>query len=151
MLRVLPTTSPLADTIMRKNRYRDIGEGESEINLTPMLDVVFIMLIFFVVTTSFVKESGVEVNRPNADTAKVQEKANILIAIRPNSEIWIDGRVVDVRAVRANIERLRAELPESHVVIQGDQGAMIGLLVQVMDQVRMAGVTNVAIAADDSD
>jgi biopolymer transport protein ExbD len=114
-----------------------------------MLDVVFIMLIFFVVTTSFVKESGVEVNRPSAETTRQQEQANILIAIRPNGEIWIDNRSVDVRAVRANVERLRAEFPEGQVVIQGDREAQIGLLVRVMDQVRLAGITDVAIAADD--
>ena len=94
---------------MRRHRTTDNNSADSEVNLTPMLDVVFIMLIFFVVTTSFVKESGVEVNRPSANTAQQQESANILIAIRPNGEIWIDGRAVDVRAVRANIERLRAE------------------------------------------
>ncbi len=135
---------------MRKNRYINSEDSDSEINLTPMLDVVFIMLIFFVVTTSFVKESGVEVDRPSATTSTVQEKASILIAIRPNGEVWVDNRAVDVRAVRANIERLRAESPESHVVIQGDQAAQIGLLVKVMDQVRMAGITDMAIAADNS-
>lgn len=134
---------------MRRHRNYNSGSAESEINLTPMLDVVFIMLIFFVVTTSFVKEAGVEVNRPSANTAKQQEAANILIAIRPNGEIWIDGRAVDLRAVRANVERLRAEFPESDVVIQGDRQAQVGILVRVMDQVRMAGITNVAIAADD--
>jgi len=133
---------------MRRHRTHNSNSADSEINLTPMLDVVFIMLIFFVVTTSFVKEAGVEVNRPNANTAKQQESANILIAIRPNGEIWIDNRAVDVRAVRANIERLRAEFPESSVVIQGDKQAQIGLLVRVMDQVRMAGITDVAIAAE---
>ncbi|MDJ0806015.1 MAG: biopolymer transporter ExbD [Gammaproteobacteria bacterium] len=135
---------------MRHLPIQDNDSADSDINLTPMLDVVFIMLIFFVVTTSFVKESGVEVNRPSAETAQQQEKANILIAIRPNGEIWIEGRAVDVRAVRANIERLRAEFPEGQVVIQGDQAAQIGLLVRVMDQVRLAGITNVAIAADDA-
>ena len=134
---------------MRRIHHQNNGSADSDINLTPMLDVVFIMLIFFVVTTSFVKESGVEINRPSAETAQQQEKANILIAIRPNGEIWIESRAVDVRAVRANIERLRAEFPEGQVVIQGDQTAQIGLLVQVMDQVRLAGITNVAIAADD--
>ena len=133
---------------MRRNRNQNNGSADSDINLTPMLDVVFIMLIFFVVTTSFIKESGVEVNRSSAETAERQEQANILIAIRPNGEIWIDGRAVDVRAVRANIERLRAEFPEGQVVIQGDRAAQIGLLVRVMDQVRLAGITNVAIAAD---
>jgi len=133
---------------MRRHRTHNNSSADSEINLTPMLDVVFIMLIFFVVTTSFVKEAGVEVNRPNASTAQPQESANILIAIRPNGEIWIDNRAVDVRAVRANIERLRAEFPESSVVIQGDKQAQIGLLVRVMDQVRMAGITDVAIATE---
>ena len=114
---------------MRK-RHRD-NNADSDINLTPMLDVVFIMLIFFVVTTSFVKESGVDVNRPSAETAQQQDKANIFIAIRPNGEIWIDGRAVDIRSVRASIERLRVEFPESQVVIQGDRAAQIGLLVQV--------------------
>ncbi len=133
---------------MRRHRTNSSSSADSEVNLTPMLDVVFIMLIFFVVTTSFVKESGVEVNRPNANTAQQQESASILIAIRPNGEIWIDGRAVDVRAVRANVERLRAEFPESGVVIQGDRNAQIGSLVRVMDQVRLAGITNVAIAAE---
>jgi len=133
---------------MRRHRTQDNSNADSEVNLTPMLDVVFIMLIFFVVTTSFVKESGVDVNRPMANTAQQQESANILIAIRPNGEIWIDGRAVDVRAVRANVERLMAEFPETDVVIQGDRQAQIGLLVRVMDQVRLAGITNVAIAAE---
>lgn len=134
---------------MRRYHSDNNSSADSDINLTPMLDVVFIMLIFFVVTTSFVKESGVEINRPSAQTTQQQEKANILIAIRPNGEIWIEGRSVDVRAVRANVERLRAEFPEGQVVIQGDRAAQIGLLVRVMDQVRLAGITNVAIAADD--
>ncbi len=133
---------------MRRHRTHNNSNAESEVNLTPMLDVVFIMLIFFVVTSSFVKESGVEINRPNANTAQQQESANILVAIRPNGEIWIDNRAVDIRAVRANIERLRAELPESAVVIQGDKNAQIGSLVRVMDQVRLAGITHVAIAAE---
>ncbi len=133
---------------MRRKRHTNNDSAEADIDLTPMLDVVFIMLIFFVVTTSFIKESGVEVNQPRADTAQQQDQANILIAIRPNGEIWIDGRAVDVRAVRANVERLRAEFPEGQVVVQGDREAQIGLLVKVMDQVRLAGITNVAIAAD---
>ena len=87
---------------MRRHRIDNTDTTDAEINLTPMLDVVFIMLIFFVVTTSFVKESGVEVNRPSAATAQQQDHANVLIAIRPNGEIWVDGRAVDIRAVRAN-------------------------------------------------
>lgn len=125
-----------------------VEEDEAEINLTPMLDIVFIMLIFFVVTTSFVKEAGVDVNRPNAQSAETRQAGHIMIAITPAGEIWIDNRHVDIRAVRANVERLRAENPEGAVVIQGDRAAEVGLLVEVMDQVRLAGVADVSIAAN---
>ncbi|HHC71485.1 MAG TPA: biopolymer transporter ExbD [Thiotrichales bacterium] len=128
-------------------RRTSIPEEEAEINMTPMLDIVFIMLIFFIVTTSFVKESGVDVNRPSANTAERKERGNILIAITPNDEIWIDKRRVDIRAVRANVERLHAENPEGAVIIQADKDSKTGLLIQVMDQARLAGVTNVSIAA----
>jgi biopolymer transport protein ExbD len=112
-----------------------------------MLDIVFIMLIFFIVTTSFVKETGVEVNRPNAATAVRDERGNILIAITANDEIWIDKRRVDLRSVRANVERLKAENPEGSVIIQADEASKTGFLVETMDQVRLAGVQNVSIAA----
>jgi len=131
---------------MRRKRTKEADE--SEINLTPMLDVVFIMLIFFIVTASFVKESGIDISRPNAATAEVKEKGNILIAISETGEIWIDKRRVDVRAVRANIERLHAENPQGSVVIQADTDSKNGLLVQVMDAARQAGVFNVSIAAE---
>ena len=124
-------------------------EDEQEINITPMLDVVFIMLIFFIVTASFVKESGIDVNKPEAQTTQAKEKANILIAIDAGGGIWIDRRLVDPRAVRANIERLHAENPQGTVVIQADEDARTKVLVQVMDAARMAGVYNVAIAAQD--
>lgn len=120
---------------------------ENDIDITPMLDIVFIMLIFFIVTTSFVKESGITVSRPSASTAEAKQGSNILIAIRANGEIWVDKRAVDVRAVRANIERMKAEAPEGAVVIQADEFAPTGLLVKVMDQVRMAGVLDISIAA----
>ena len=132
---------------MRRRRHTDYGNEENDLNLTPMLDIVFIMLIFFVVTTSFVKESGIEVNRPSAQTAERRDHGNILIAIAPNGEIWIDKRAVDIRAVRAVVERLVTENPEGSVIIQGDREAQIGLLVKVMDQVRKAGIVNVSIAA----
>lgn len=120
---------------------------ETEINLTPMLDVVFIMLIFFIVTTSFVKEAGVEVNRPSAKSAKQKGKANILVAIKDNNEIWIDKRMVDIRSVRANIERLKADNNiENSVVIQSDTDSKTGTLVRVMDQIRLAGIFNISIS-----
>jgi biopolymer transport protein ExbD len=131
---------------MKKRRLQP-REEESEINMTPMLDVVFIMLIFFVVTASFLKETGVDVSRPQASTAVRKEHGNILVGITAGDEVWIDRRRVDIRAVRANIERLRAENPEGAVVIQADRAAKTGLLVQVIDQARMAGVADVAIAA----
>ncbi|MBN1652153.1 MAG: biopolymer transporter ExbD [Deltaproteobacteria bacterium] len=122
-------------------------EDDSEINITPMMDVVFILLIFFIVTTSFVKESGIEVNRPEAATAEIKEQGNIMVAITADGQIWIDKRQVDVRAVRANIERLHAENPQGSVVIQADENSKNGLLVRVMDASREAGVYNVSIAA----
>ena len=123
-------------------------EEEATIDLTPMLDVVFIMLIFFIVTASFVKESGIEVNRPDAPTAVKQEKANILVAISANNEIYIDRRLVDPRSVRANIERLHAENPQGSVIIQADEDSNTRTLVGVMDSARQAGVFNVSIAAE---
>lgn len=132
---------------MKHRRHGRVVEEDSEINLTPMLDVVFIMLIFFIVTTSFVKEAGVEVNQPSAQTTQQQDKNNILIAITPEGDVWLDRQLIDVRAIRANVERLRAASPDSAVVIQADEEARTGILVKVMDQVRLAGVENVAIAA----
>ena len=122
-------------------------EEDDDINMTPMLDIVFIMLIFFIVTASFVKEAGIDVNRPGAVTAERKEQASILVAISETNEIWIDKRQVDVRAVRANIERLRAENPQGSVVIQADKNSKNGTLVKVMDAARLAGVLNVSIAA----
>jgi len=124
------------------------ADEETEINITPMLDVVFIMLIFFIVTASFIKESGIEVDRPSAVTAVVKEKGNILVAISENNQIWIDRRQVNPRALRANIERMHAENPNGAVVIQADEESKNKLLVQVMDAARMVGVKNVSIAAE---
>ena len=133
---------------MRKNLFQNVEEEEAEINITPMLDVVFIMLIFFIVTASFVKESGLEVNRPDAPTAVKKENANILVAIGASNEIWINRRRIDPRAVRANIERMHAENPEGAVIIQADKKAFTETLVLVMDSARQAGVFNVSIAAE---
>ena len=121
-------------------------ENDDDINMTPMLDIVFIMLIFFIVTASFVKESGIDIQRPSAVTSESKEQASIVVAITELGEIWIDKRSVDVRSVRANIERLRAENPQGSVVIQADKNSTNGLLVQVMDAARQAGVENVSIA-----
>ena len=132
-------------------RKRQFSVEEDEVNLTPMLDVVFIMLIFFIVTASFVKEAGIDVNRPDAATAEKKERGNILVAISESGQIWIDKRQVDPRALRANIERLHAENPQGSVVIQADKDSKNGLLVQVMDAARLAGVYNVSIAAQETE
>ncbi len=124
-------------------------EEENEINLTPMLDVVFIMLIFFIVTASFIKEAGLDVNRPDAPVTQSEpEDSNILVMITANDEIWIDRRLIDPRAVRANIERLHAENPEGSVVIQPKRKSTNKALVTVMDAARQAGVYNISLADD---
>ncbi|NNF62042.1 MAG: biopolymer transporter ExbD [Gammaproteobacteria bacterium] len=132
-----------------KQLFQNTEEEETRIDITPMLDVVFILLIFFIVTATFIKEAGIEVNRPDAATAEVQEKANILIAITGNDEIWINRRKVDERQVRPNIERLHAENPQGTVVIQADKDSRNEMLVKVMDASRSAGVYQIAIAAND--
>lgn len=121
---------------------------EGEIDITPMLDVVFIMLIFFIVTASFVKESGIEVNRPEASTSVAKPRANILIAINEGGEIWINKRKVEESQVRANIERLHAENPQGTVVVQADEEAKTKTLVAVMDAARAAGVYDVSLATE---
>ncbi len=124
------------------------AQEDTELDMTPMLDIVFIMLIFFIVTTSFVKESGVTVSMPQAETASQQDNTNIFIAITRQGEVWIDRRPVDPRSVRAIVARLHADNPEGSVIIQSDEEAATGILVDVMDQVRLAGVEGIAIAAD---
>ena len=130
---------------MRRNN-KAAAEEEAQIDLTPMLDVVFIMLIFFIVTASFIKEAGVEVNRPEASTSEPKDNVNILVAINANNEIWMDKRRIDVRAVRANIERLHAENPTGSVVIQASKRSTNKMLVQVMDAARQAGVYHISMA-----
>ena len=131
---------------MRKSRRRDQDEGE--VNLTPMLDVVFIMLIFFIVTASFVKEAGIDISRPPAASSERKEQGNILVSITDGDQVWINRRQVDPRALRPNIERLHAENPQGSVIILADKQSNNGLLVQVMDAARLAGVSNVSLAAE---
>jgi len=129
-------------------RQRRASAEEAEVDLTPMLDVVFIMLIFFIVTASFVKESGMDINRPSAATATLKPRGNIMVAITPTDQIWIDKRQVDVRALRANLERLHAENPQGAVVIQADVDSKNGLLVAVLDAAKLAKIENISIAAE---
>lgn len=122
------------------------GTDDSNIDMTPMLDVVFIMLIFFIVTASFVKETGIEVQRPDTKTAQTKGSASILVGISADNEIWIDKRRVDSRSVRANIERLHAENPKASVIIQADKSATVATLTAVTDASRLAGVRDVLVA-----
>ena len=134
---------------MRKHDFSfGVGEEEeNEINLTPMLDVVFIMLIFFIVTASFVKEAGLDVNRPDAPVTETKpEDANIIVAITADEQIFIDRRT-EPNAVRGMIERLHAENPKGSIVIQADEESTNEMLVIVMEAAKQAGVSNVAIAA----
>ena len=121
---------------------------EVEINITPMLDIVFIMLIFFIVTTSFTKETGASITKPTADQAIALRNGTILIGVRPNDDIWMNKRQIELPQVRQMVERAKAENPEGSVVILADRGARIGTVTQVMDQVRLAGISGVAISAE---
>ncbi|AGH45714.1 ExbD/TolR family protein [Paraglaciecola psychrophila] len=121
-------------------------EEDATIDMTPMLDIVFIMLIFFIVTTVFVKEAGVEVNKPNGDLAVMPKNANIFIAVTEDGKVWIDKREVEVDLVRSNLERLMAEQPSDVIIIQADEEAEHGLVVEVMDQIKMAGIDRISIA-----
>jgi biopolymer transport protein ExbD len=133
---------------MRESIVEQLNEEEeTEINLTPMLDVVFIMLIFFIVTAVFVKEPGVEVNRPEAMTAFTPDSGSIFIAITANNEIWVDQRSVPPEGVRAAIERLAAENPEGGVVIQADNASYNEYVITVMDAAKAAGINEITLAA----
>jgi biopolymer transport protein ExbD len=123
-------------------------DDDSGIDLTPMLDVVFIMLIFFIVTASFIKEAGIDVTRPQAETATKQDRANIFIALSPAGDIWIDRKKVAESQLKTTIEKLKAENPQGSVVIQADRESRADQLMQVMDAARDAGVTDVAISAE---
>ena len=134
---------------MRRRRSSGMDD-EAEVDLTPMLDVVFIMLIFFIVTASFIKEVGLDLNKPEgSDSPKtVTENENILIQITNDGLIFIDRRNVDVRAVRANIERLRAERPNGSVIVAPGEASENGILVEVMDQARLAGAEEISLASE---
>ena len=123
-------------------------EDDSTIDLTPMLDVVFIMLIFFIVSASFVKESGIDVNKPEAVSTQQKDTASLLIAIDENNQIWINKNKVELSSLKANILRMHAENPQGTLVIQADKQSMNETLVQVMDAARQVGISNMAIAAN---
>jgi len=123
-------------------------DEESDINLTPMLDVVFIMLIFFIVTATFIKQAGIDVTRPEAVTSEQRPAVSVLVAISSTGEIWIDKKKVETTAVRANIERLHAENPKGGLVVQADKGAKNEKLMIVLSAARAAGISDVAVSTE---
>lgn len=123
------------------------GGSEVNINMGPLVDMVFLLLIFFVVTTSFVKETGIDVHRSTAATAERKERGNIMLGISADGQVYMEGKRIDVRSVRALVERALAEDPESGVVIVADKDSSTGTVVQAMDQCRLAGAMNVSLAA----
>ena len=133
---------------MRRAPISQAVAEEEEINITPMLDVVFILLIFFIVTANFIKEPGLEVNRPDSETAEPTENAAILIAVGNAGEIYMDGRRIDKRQVKANVVRLLAENPQGSVVIQADENATADTIMAVMDGAREAGGYNISLASE---
>jgi biopolymer transport protein ExbD len=135
---------------MRKSPINQAAESSNDIDLTPMLDVVFIMLIFFIVTASFIREAGIDINRPDTNTAEKQKSVSILIAVSASNEIWVDRRRIDVRSVRANVERLRAENPKGAVIVQADNESNTKTVARVIDGAREAGAVNVILSTLDS-
>ncbi len=129
-------------------RRRRPDEDDSEISVTPMLDIVFIMLIFFVVTTSFVKEPGIDPQRPQAHTATTNERGNILVGVSSADSIWMNKKRLAITEVRPLVEAAIAENPESSVVIVADQQATVGLVIDLMDEARAAGITNISLSAE---
>ena len=129
------------------SRKQRVEEEDAAIDMTPMLDIVFIMLIFFIVTTVFVKEAGIEVNKPEASEAFRPKNANIFIAVTEDGDVWLDKRQVDPDSIRANVERLLTEQPTDYVIIQADVNAKHGLVVKIMDQVKDAGIDKISVAS----
>ncbi len=124
----------------------ELDEEEPEINMTPMLDIVFIMLIFFIVTAVFVKEAGIDVDRPDAQTADQVDRVSIIIAVSNNDEVWINKNEVDVRDITPIVQKLKKENPKGKIVIQADEKSKSGLVVDIMDQLNALGVAGVAIS-----
>jgi biopolymer transport protein ExbD len=133
---------------MRSRIQFDNQDADSDIDMTPMLDIVFIMLIFFIVSTTFVKEAGVEINRPSAATAESQESTGVMVAINAAGEIWLENKQTDLRMIRPKLERLLVEQPDMGVMVQADEEAKTGILIKVMDQIKLAGISQVAVSSE---
>ena len=131
---------------MRKHKTE---EDEKVADLTPMLDVVFIMLIFFIVTATFIKETGIEINRPDTETHEMKKTVSLLVAVSADSSIWIDKKKVDIRNVRPMMEKLHAENPKGGLVIQADSASKVEKVLAIMDSARAIGIAQIAIASED--
>ena len=128
-------------------RHRKTDE-DADINITPMLDIVFIMLIFFIVTTSFVKETGIDPRRPVAETATAKPRGNILIGVNSEGHIWMNKQRIELNQVRQLVEDAVNETPESSAIVIADETSPTGIVIDIMDQVRLGGVVDIAIAAE---
>lgn len=133
----------------RRQSFSSSGGDDEDVNVTPLLDIVFIMLIFFIVTSTFVKEPGVEVERPDAVSAKERKLASIIVAISSDDEIWINKDLVELDEVRAVVEQLRRENPKGTAVVQADASSKTRLLVEVVTQIRATGISDVAVSTED--
>lgn len=131
---------------MRKRKFRQ--DEEANINLTPMLDVVFIMLIFFIVTATFIKETGIDVLRPDAETGQKRPLVSVLVAISEKNEIWIDKRRVSSDALKPHIERIHSENPKGGLVVQADRRSRAELLLQVLDAAKEVGIPDIAVSTE---
>jgi len=134
--------------MLKRHKAKLGGSDEGDINLTPMLDVVFIMLIFFIVTATFIKRAGIDVTRPEAMTSEQKPTVSVIVAVGEKGDIWIDNQKVDAQAVRAHIERLHAENPKGSMVIQADRKSKHEALMNVLNAARGAGLTEVAISTE---
>ena len=138
----------------RCHSLRHDDGDEAEINLTPLIDIVFILLIFFLVTTTFIRDAGVDIQRPAARSAEPAPTNALILAIRADGELWIDRHPIDIRSLRSEIERLHHDRPSDKpgiaVIVQADRNASVGLLVRVMDQIRQAGISDISVAADNT-
>ncbi len=133
----------------RRSTFQSSGGDEEDVNVTPLLDIVFIMLIFFIVTSTFVKEPGIETNRPNAVTASDRKLASIIVAISEDDEIWINKELVELDEVKTFVEQLRRENPKGTAVVQADKKSKSRLLVEVVNQIRATGVSDVAVSTEE--
>jgi len=128
-------------------RRKIYSEDITQIDMTPLIDMVFILLIFFIVATSFVRESGVEVNRPQAASAVTREKISMLIGITSAGRIFIEGHEIDIQNIKGRMNSFLAEVPGGSVVIVADKNCPTGTTIKVLDACRLAGVTNLSVAA----